>query len=133
MELTRTPYFNGFIIFFLIVCRFLDPLVFGEYPRTMQNIVGDRLPKFTKEEVNMVKGSFDYVGINQYTTYYIYDPPHLTKPKTLCYLLDWNAGFACKMFNFLHFVNIIGIHTHAHVYMFMFHIKYLSTEISFHL
>ncbi|XP_039031403.1 beta-glucosidase 44-like [Hibiscus syriacus] len=72
---------------------FIHPLVYGEYPRTMQVIVGNRLPKFTKQEVKMVKGSFDFVGINQYTTYYIYDP-HQPKPKVLSYQQDWNAGFA---------------------------------------
>ncbi|WRX17621.1 Glycoside hydrolase family 1 - like 9 [Theobroma cacao] len=48
----------------------------------MQEIVGNRLPKFTKEEVKMVKGSIDFVGINQYTAYYMYDP-HQSKPKVL--------------------------------------------------
>ncbi|GLT37435.1 hypothetical protein SLA2020_117530 [Shorea laevis] len=76
---------------------FIHPIVYGEYPRTMQVIVGDRLPKFTEEEVKMVKGSIDFVGINQYTTYYTYDP-HLSKPKQLGYQQDWNAGFACKIF-----------------------------------
>ncbi|KAL6543409.1 Beta-glucosidase 44 [Orobanche hederae] len=59
---------------------FMHPLVYGDYPKMMQNIVGTRLPKFTKEEVRMVKGSFDFVGINQYTAYYAYDP-HQRKPK----------------------------------------------------
>ncbi|PSS08207.1 Beta-glucosidase [Actinidia chinensis var. chinensis] len=72
---------------------FIHPIVYGEYPRTMQEIVGDRLPKFTKEEVRMVKGSMDYVGINQYTTYYMYDAPQ-GKPKDLGYQQDWNASFA---------------------------------------
>ncbi|KAK2995782.1 hypothetical protein RJ640_013508, partial [Escallonia rubra] len=72
---------------------FMHPLVYGEYPKTMQNIVGKRLPKFTKEEVEMVKGSFDYVGINQYTAYYMYEP-HPGKPKGVGYQQDWNAGFA---------------------------------------
>ncbi|KAM7475319.1 hypothetical protein LguiB_022562 [Lonicera macranthoides] len=73
---------------------FMHPLVYGEYPKAMQNIVRDRLPKFTKEEVKIVKGSFDYVGINQYTAYYMYEP-HRGKPKELGYQQDWNAGFAC--------------------------------------
>ncbi|KAI4347241.1 hypothetical protein L6164_008069 [Bauhinia variegata] len=72
---------------------FIHPIIYGEYPRTMQDIVGKRLPKFTEEEVKMVKGSSDFVGINQYTTYYIYDP-HRSKPKDLGYQQDWNAGFA---------------------------------------
>uniref|UniRef100_A0A803LD81 Uncharacterized protein n=1 Tax=Chenopodium quinoa TaxID=63459 RepID=A0A803LD81_CHEQI len=70
---------------------FIHPIVYGEYPRTMQNIVGDRLPKFTPEDVKMVKGSMDFVGINQYTAYYMYN--QLSKPKTPGYQEDWHAGF----------------------------------------
>ncbi|THG13340.1 hypothetical protein TEA_026138 [Camellia sinensis var. sinensis] len=73
---------------------FIHPIVYGEYPKTMQEIVCDRLPKFTKEEVKMVKGSMDFVGINQYTAYYMYDA-HNAKPKDLGYQQDWNASFAC--------------------------------------
>ncbi|KAG4991943.1 hypothetical protein JHK87_025400 [Glycine soja] len=73
---------------------FIHPLVYGEYPKTIQNIVGNRLPKFTSEEVKIVKGSIDFVGINQYTTFFIYDP-HQSKPKVPGYQMDWNAGFAC--------------------------------------
>ncbi|KAA3455744.1 beta-glucosidase 44-like [Gossypium australe] len=78
---------------------FIHPLVYGEYPRTMQVIVGNRLPKFTKEEVKMVKGSFDFVGINQYTTYYIYDP-HQSKPKAYSpwlYNVPWGL-YKCLMY-----------------------------------
>ncbi|CAN1856466.1 Beta-glucosidase 44 [Linum perenne] len=75
---------------------FLHPIVYGEYPKTMQEILGNRLPKFTKEEGKMVKGSFDYIGINQYTAYYMYDPHQKNQPKELGYQQDWNAGFACK-------------------------------------
>ncbi|CAO2840184.1 unnamed protein product [Amaranthus hypochondriacus] len=72
---------------------FIHPIVYGEYPKTMQNIVGERLPKFTPEEVKMVKGSMDYVGINQYTAYYMYKPHLQSKPKTPGYQQDWDAGF----------------------------------------
>ncbi|CAK9172927.1 unnamed protein product [Ilex paraguariensis] len=54
----------------------------------MQEIVGDRLPKFTKEEVKMVKHSIHYVGINQYTAYYLYDQAIVSHQQ------DWNCGFA---------------------------------------
>ncbi|XP_068636515.1 beta-glucosidase 44-like isoform X2 [Aristolochia californica] len=72
---------------------FLHPIVYGEYPKTMQNIVGARLPKFTKQEVKMVKGSIDFVGINQYTSYYMYDP-NRPKQEVTGYQMDWNVGFA---------------------------------------
>lgn len=49
---------------------FLDPLMFGDYPRSMRRRVGNRLPTFSKSEAALVKGSFDFVGINHYTTFY---------------------------------------------------------------
>eukprot|EP00253_Pinus_taeda_P001013 PITA_01013 len=49
---------------------FMDPLVFGDYPASMRERVGNRLPLFSSEESNRVKGSLDFVGINHYTTYY---------------------------------------------------------------
>ncbi|XP_050210017.1 beta-glucosidase 13-like [Mercurialis annua] len=48
----------------------LDPLVYGHYPRIMQTLVGHRLPKFTEEEISLVKGSYDFFGINSYTSNY---------------------------------------------------------------
>lgn len=68
----------------------------------MQEIVGDRLPKFTEDQVKLVKGSFDYLGINQYTSYYMYNPQVTTPPKALGYQEDWHVGFACKCFPYLH-------------------------------
>ncbi|XP_025015895.1 beta-glucosidase 40 isoform X2 [Ricinus communis] len=49
---------------------FIEPLIFGDYPSSIRSRVGDRLPKFSKPEVALVKGSLDFVGINHYTTYY---------------------------------------------------------------
>ncbi|KAG5253572.1 beta-glucosidase [Salix suchowensis] len=49
---------------------FMDPLTNGDYPRNMHDFVGGRLPKFTTEESEMLKGSYDFIGINYYTTYY---------------------------------------------------------------
>ena len=38
----------------------------------MTDILTDgRLPTFTEDEANMVKGSVDYIGFNQYTSTYI--------------------------------------------------------------
>jgi len=44
----------------------------------------------------MVKGSIDFVGINQYTTYFMSDPKISTTPKDLGYQQDWNVTFNCK-------------------------------------
>ena len=91
---------NNLVKIVLISIRFIHPIVYGVYPRTMQEIVSKRLPKFTKEQVKMVKGSIDFVGINQYTTFYVQDP-HKPKPKVLGYQEDWNAKFACTFFPYL--------------------------------
>ncbi|XP_028799692.1 vicianin hydrolase-like [Neltuma alba] len=46
------------------------PITYGDYPQSMRSIVGDRLPKFTKSESEMLKGSCDFLGINYYTANY---------------------------------------------------------------
>lgn len=52
-------------------CRFLDPLLLGNYPVSMQKLVGDeRLPKISPNMSQFLKGSLDFVGINHYTTLY---------------------------------------------------------------
>ncbi|KAG4216055.1 hypothetical protein ERO13_A01G217550v2 [Gossypium hirsutum] len=72
---------------------FLHPLVYGKYPRTMQKIVRERLPKFTKSEVEKVRNSFDVLCVNHYTSYYIYEP-HQPPSNVTGYQQDWNTGFA---------------------------------------
>ncbi|KAJ0096249.1 hypothetical protein Patl1_17271 [Pistacia atlantica] len=49
---------------------FVNPITFGEYPKSMQSIVGRRLPKFTEAQSKMLKGSFDFLAVNYYTTNY---------------------------------------------------------------
>ncbi|GMY38321.1 beta-glucosidase 11-like isoform X15 [Fagus crenata] len=52
---------------------YADPLVYGDYPDVMKKNVGSRLPAFTNLESNQVKGSFDFIGLNHYMTFYIKD------------------------------------------------------------
>ena len=56
--------------------RFMDPLTTGDYPHTMRSLVGNRLPKFSKEQSKMVKGSFDFIGLNYYTANYVRYAPN---------------------------------------------------------
>ncbi|KAM0954378.1 putative beta-glucosidase [Dioscorea sansibarensis] len=51
----------------------VDPLVFGDYPKTMKKIVGSRLPIFTKSQSEYLKGSFDFIGLNHYTSLFVAD------------------------------------------------------------
>ncbi|XP_020274144.1 beta-glucosidase 22-like isoform X2 [Asparagus officinalis] len=53
----------------------MNPLVFGDYPEIMKKNAGQRLPSFTKEESKQVKGSFDFIGLNHYTSAYVKDSP----------------------------------------------------------
>ncbi|CAI0378580.1 unnamed protein product [Linum tenue] len=67
---------------------FMDPITTGDYPKSMKDILGKRLPKFTAEESNSLKGSFDYLGLNYYTSRYASDyvgsppsrPSYMTDP-----------------------------------------------------
>ncbi|XP_020253379.1 beta-glucosidase 12-like [Asparagus officinalis] len=67
---------------------YLDPLVHGDYPFTMKAIVKDRLPSFTDEESNMIKGSYDFIGINYYTARYAYSLPISANDSADSYTLD---------------------------------------------
>ncbi|KAL6909523.1 hypothetical protein ACP4OV_001804 [Aristida adscensionis] len=71
---------------------FLDPLINGQYPKTMQDIVKDRLPSFTPEQAKLVKGSADYFGINQYTSNYISNQQTPQQAPT-SYGADWGVQF----------------------------------------
>lgn len=76
--------------------RFLDPLINGQYPKVMQDIVKDRLPKFTPEQAKLVKGSSDYFGINQYTTNYISNQQTPQQTPT-SYSSDWGVQYNCEL------------------------------------
>ncbi|KAG8638711.1 beta-glucosidase 24 isoform X3 [Manihot esculenta] len=49
---------------------YMEPLVYGDYPNIMRELVKDRLPIFTEHEKKLVKDSFDFIGINYYTSIY---------------------------------------------------------------
>ncbi|XP_010265850.1 PREDICTED: beta-glucosidase 12-like [Nelumbo nucifera] len=49
---------------------FMHPITYGDYPETMKSLAGHRLPKFSKEQSKMIKGSYDFLGLNYYTANY---------------------------------------------------------------
>ncbi|GMF31970.1 unnamed protein product [Phytophthora lilii] len=49
---------------------FADPVYKGDYPQIMKDRLGDRLPKFTKEQQQLLKGSSDFFGLNNYSSSY---------------------------------------------------------------
>ncbi|CAK8564351.1 unnamed protein product [Lathyrus sativus] len=55
---------------------FLDPIIFGKYPKEMENILGNILPKFSTNEKKKLKKGLDFIGINYYTASYVQDCIH---------------------------------------------------------
>lgn len=53
------------------IAWFADPIYKGDYPTSMREQLGDRLPSFTKEERDVVQGSNDFYGMNHYTADFI--------------------------------------------------------------
>lgn len=48
----------------------MEPLNSGHYPAEMVKYVRKRLPIFSEEQSSMVKGSYDFIGLNYYTSNY---------------------------------------------------------------
>uniref|UniRef100_A0A0D3EY85 4-hydroxy-7-methoxy-3-oxo-3,4-dihydro-2H-1,4-benzoxazin-2-yl glucosidebeta-D-glucosidase n=1 Tax=Oryza barthii TaxID=65489 RepID=A0A0D3EY85_9ORYZ len=70
VDLEATKRCQDFIVHWV-----LRPLVFGDYPQVMKNIVGSRLPSFIKAQSEDVKGSLDFIGMNHYYSLYVNDRP----------------------------------------------------------
>lgn len=77
----------------------VNPIVHGKYPQIMRNLVGKRLPEFTKEEAKMVKGSIDFLGVNYYSARYA-DDVTFTSSVNLSYMTDSRANQTSKFFQF---------------------------------
>ena len=45
----------------------------GAYPASMVARVGDRLPAFSADEADALRGSADFVGVNFYTSQWVTD------------------------------------------------------------
>jgi len=58
---------------------FYDPVAFGEYPASMRDRLGKRLPRFTPEEREMVMGSSDFLGVNHYSSLLASEPAEVPR------------------------------------------------------
>ncbi|KAL5095978.1 hypothetical protein RYX36_000305 [Vicia faba] len=94
----------------------LDPVFYGDYPTIMKEILGNRLPKFTKKEKHMLKGSADFIGINYYTSrfarhetnrtkimYDNFDALAVSEGKFL-YQYGWSNVYPEGLYNFLVYI-----------------------------
>ncbi|CAO2042988.1 unnamed protein product [Urochloa humidicola] len=53
---------------------FLDPIIFGDYPTEMREVLGPNLPEFTSQQKKELKNTkLDFVGLSHYTTLYMKD------------------------------------------------------------
>lgn len=55
---------------FLYIIRYVEPLVYGDYPKIMRELVKERLPEFSEEEKSLLNGSVDFIGMNYYVSSY---------------------------------------------------------------
>ena len=63
------------MVYTLFHCRFLHPLVFGDYPDIVKKNAGKRIPALTPRESKLIKGSFDFIALNYYFIFYVRDNP----------------------------------------------------------
>ncbi|XAR54327.1 Beta-primeverosidase [Bertholletia excelsa] len=70
---------------------FMTPIHYGHYPKIMQKNVGSRLPSFTAAETVMVNGSYDFLGLNYYTSNYAADVSYVN-PVNLSFSTDNHAN-----------------------------------------
>lgn len=74
---------------------FTAPVTIGDYPPNMRKRVGHRLPKFSQEEFRLIKGSYDFIGVNYYTTLWTtHTTKHPGEPDT--YLTDQELATSSK-------------------------------------
>ncbi|VAH06638.1 unnamed protein product [Triticum turgidum subsp. durum] len=71
----------------------LDPLVKGDYPEIMKKKAGSRIPSFTKEQSELIRGAIDFVGINHYTSVYVSDGKSGADASLRDYNADMSATF----------------------------------------
>ncbi|XP_022716053.1 beta-glucosidase 24-like [Durio zibethinus] len=75
-----------------VASRFMEPLLLGQYPLSMRRLVKDRLPVFTAKDKELVKGSFDFIGINYYTSRYAKHIPINPQAAPVSYLVDQHVN-----------------------------------------
>ncbi|CAH9141774.1 unnamed protein product [Cuscuta epithymum] len=52
---------------------FLDPIIYGVYPKEMRDLLGPILPEFSSSNLEILKSGLDFIGINHYATFYAKD------------------------------------------------------------
>ncbi|KAK9123198.1 hypothetical protein Sjap_012800 [Stephania japonica] len=66
--------YHGFLspLFVKVLGTCMDPLFFGEYPKSIQSVIDDRLKNVIDvSQLKRVNGTLDFLGLNYYTTYHV--------------------------------------------------------------
>ena len=71
--------------------------MFGDYPNIVKKNAGARIPVFTKLESKLVKGSFDFLGVNHYNTLYIKDKSSSLEMEMRDFFADIGAEMICMI------------------------------------
>ena len=69
-----------------------DPIYKGYYPNSVKEMIGNRLPEFTDEEIAVVKGSSDFFGLNTYTTQLVSESSSASMGLIVTHLLEQKRG-----------------------------------------
>lgn len=67
---------------------YLHPLIFGDYPDIMKKNAGQRIPSFTQEQLELVKGSFDFISLNHYSSCFVSDDSNSSQLSQRDYVAD---------------------------------------------
>ncbi|KAL5748302.1 hypothetical protein ACOSQ2_025599 [Xanthoceras sorbifolium] len=94
---------------------FMEPLVYGDYPRIMRETVKDRLPTFTAEEKKLINGSFNFIGINYYTARYANSIPNTVRTTPVSFSADQFADITVEKNGVL-----IGPKAEGSVYIYIY-------------
>lgn len=78
----------------------MDPLTKGQYPLVMKQILKERLPLFTSKEASLVKGSFDFIGVNYYMTQFARSAPP-SNSNRLTVMTDSQTDLSCMFIVYL--------------------------------
>ncbi|KAK6269348.1 hypothetical protein POUND7_007552 [Theobroma cacao] len=81
-------------------CRIANPLVFGDYPDAMKKFAGSRMPSFTNHESELVRGSFDFLGVMHYSTFNVQDSPGSLELKQRDFDMDIAASISSMFFTY---------------------------------
>jgi beta-glucosidase len=76
---------------------YLDPIFYGDYPETMRERLGDKLPKFSEKNKELLRTSLDFIGLNHYTSRFIAhstnnDENYFYRIQEIERIAEWEGG-----------------------------------------